>query len=65
MKGVKKHKKVVNNLLNCSKMNTDMHERYLNRSNIYIIIPLSVCQIHPQQRPRKLDVYLRMRVDVT
>ena len=35
MKGVKKHKKVVNNLLNCSKMNTDMHERYLNRSNMY------------------------------
>ena len=32
MKGVKKHKKVVNNLLNCSKMNTDMHE---SRSNMY------------------------------
>ena len=35
MKGVKKHKKVVNNLLNCSIMNTNMHERPVSRSNMY------------------------------
>ena len=38
MKGVKNIKKVVNNLLNCSKINTDMYERYLNCSNMYYII---------------------------